>query len=116
MLLSSPDDFSFKINLKKKKKKKLKEYHGSANQLDPDQAQCLVWPDLGSNCLKGCQQTAYYRQQRNLSSQSRYIAMKWCKQKVFQLLWTVIAIKRATFLSVFLTCTLHVQLRQFVNL
>ena len=114
MLLSSPADFLFKINLKKQKN--FKNTTGAPTSLDPDQAQCLVGPDLGSNCFKGCQQTTYYHQQRNLSSQGRYIAMKWCKQKVFQLLWTVITIKRATFLSVFLTCTLHVQLRQFANL
>ena len=111
MLLSSPADFLFKINLKNKTKKDFKNTTRVQTSLDPDQARCLVGPDSGSNCFKGCQQTTYYRQQRNLSSQGRYIAMKWCKQKVFQLFWTVIAIKRATFLSVFLTCTLHVQLR-----
>ena len=105
-----------KFKKKTKNKKNFKNTTRVPTSLVLDQARCLVGPDLGSNCFKGCLQTTYYRQQRNLSSQGRYIAMKRCKQKVFQLLWTVIAIKRATFLSVFLTCTLYVQLRQFANL
>ena len=79
MLLSLPADFLFKINLKNKKQKNLKNTTSVPTSLDPEQARCLVGPDLGSNCFKGCQQTTYYRQQRILSSQGRYIAMKWCK-------------------------------------
>ena len=29
-----------------------------SNSFDPDQAKCLVRPDLGTNCLHGHQQTA----------------------------------------------------------
>ena len=56
MLLSSPADFLFIINLKNQKKN-FKNTTGVPTSLDPDQAQCLVGPDLGSNCFKGCQYT-----------------------------------------------------------
>ena len=60
-------------------KTNFKNTTGVPTSLDPDQAQCLVGPDLGSNCFKGCQQTTCYRQQRNLSSQGRYIEMVQAK-------------------------------------
>ena len=41
--------FFFKINYFEKF---FKEYHHSANSLDPDQARRFVGPDLGSNCLQ----------------------------------------------------------------
>ena len=51
MLLSSPADFLFKINLKTKQKKNMNTT-GVPTSLHQDQVQCLVGPDLGSNVLK----------------------------------------------------------------
>ena len=47
--------FFFKLSFSKKKS--FRNTIRQKNSLDPDQAWCFFWPDLGPNCLQGYQQT-----------------------------------------------------------
>ena len=85
------------------------------HECQPLEARRLVGIAFGSNCFKvvSRQHSTAVLAKEPVEPGTFY---EMAQTKAFQLLWAVITIKRATFLSNFLTCTLHVHLTQFAIL